>query len=183
MTALSLCTICTHKPRLPGVVRCDSCQTLWNSMRRTVSGRRLAPTHDQVRAHLGKPLPARVRHAGHGSLRDQIKRDPEVQAALGVLRDAQAQRKGRQGYIYCIAEKGVGGFYGSPVKIGYSVKPEARPAELQTGNPRPLKLLGQIKGTRATERALHEKYINQNLVGEWFRPTTALLSEFGIIFT
>lgn len=100
----------------------------------------------------------------------------EVQHALGVLKDARAQRMGRQGYVYCIGERKSM----VVVKVGYSVNPEARVCELQTGNWRELRLLAKIKGTTETERALHLKYARDQILGEWFLGTDALLAEFGL---
>lgn len=108
----------------------------------------------------------------------RVQRDPiddgEVRAALGVLRDHKAQkRRERQGYVYCISD-------GSAVKVGYSVKPEARVSELQTGNPRELTLLASFEGTEQHEAMLHAKYIAHNILLEWFRPDPELLSEFAL---
>ena len=120
--------------------------------------------------------PVGLRKAGNHVARDPID-DHEVQAALGVLRDHRAQRrKLAQGYVYCIGEEGR--WYA--VKVGYSVKPAARVAELQTGNSRKLVLLGAFEGTEADEAAIHQRYMADNILLEWFRPSRALLSEFGI---
>lgn len=102
--------------------------------------------------------------------------DNEVKAALGVLRDARAQRQGRQGYVYLIGEVG----RWDAVKVGYSVKPSARVSELQTGNSRQLQLLAALPGTEADERALHMKYIDDNILLEWFKPSASLFAEFGL---
>lgn len=106
-----------------------------------------------------------LKSAGHKVLRKAIDRDEEVEAALGVLRDARAQRAGVQGYVYGITD-------GEYVKIGYSVNPPKRVAELQTGNARTLSLLGTI------ERAMHAKYQKINVLQEWFELDSALLDEF-----
>lgn len=111
----------------------------------------------------------------HSAARDPMN-DDEVKAALGVLRDARAQRRGREGFVYLIGEVGCW----EAVKVGYSVKPAARVGELQTGNSRPLHLLAAFQGTVADERALHMKYVDDNLLLEWFKPTSALLAEFGL---
>ena len=66
------------------------------------------------------------------------------------------------------------------MKVGYSTNPEARVVELQTGNWRPLRLLAKIEGTETDEKALHVEFIEDNLVGEWFKPSEALLSRFGL---
>jgi hypothetical protein len=120
--------------------------------------------------------PASLKSAGHQGKREKID-DPEVQAALGVLRDAQGEREGKQGYVYLIGEEFD---YDTAFKIGFSTNPEARVAELQTGNPRRLVLLGKTEGTREDERALHEKYMRYNVLQEWFRANPALLLEFNV---
>lgn len=122
------------------------------------------------------PAP-QLRSAGHKGKRSSLPSDPEVRAALGVLRDARGQRRGEQGYVYLVIEvnKGGGLTYG---KIGYSTNPQARVAELQTGNPRKLRLHLSKPGTLADEAALHAKYAKQNVLQEWFRLTKPLLLEW-----
>jgi hypothetical protein len=121
----------------------------------------------------GVATPATLNSAGHKARRQRII-DEEERAALGVLRDKRAQRtKKAKGYVYCITD-------GTAVKIGYSLKPEARVGELQTGNPRRLRLLATVEGTPTDERNLHVKYLHLNILQEWFRPTKAVLSEFGL---
>lgn len=124
---------------------------------------------------LGVATPATLNQPGH-SFRPRQEVPSEVEAALGVLRDHKAQRKGRQGYVYLIGVQGDRG----GVKVGYSVNPEARVGELQTGNFRPLVLLAKFKGTEADERALHTRYLKHNLIGEWFAPSPELYEEFGL---
>lgn len=117
-----------------------------------------------------------LRSAGHDGKRDSLPSDAMTQQALGMLRDARAQRQGRQGYVYCIAEaEGIGPL----VKLGYSTNPQARVAELQTGNGRKLFLLGYFAGTMADESAIHQEFIEDNKLQEWFRPSDELLSKFG----
>lgn len=119
--------------------------------------------------------PRATKPAGHKvPKRPKVRVPSDIKAARGMIRDWEAQqRKNAQGYVYCIGD-------GTAVKIGYSVAPAKRVPELQTGNPRILTLLGFIKGTEADERALHRKYRKDNILQEWFRPSPALLSEFGI---
>jgi len=116
-----------------------------------------------------------LKSAGHKYTKAPV--DPQVQAALGVLRDARAQRQGKQGYVYLIVEDLPGGGlrYG---KVGYSVNPPKRVAELQTGNPRKLKLHLMKPGTVADEAALHAKYQKYNVLQEWFLITKELLLEW-----
>lgn len=104
---------------------------------------------------------------------------PAVQVALDILRDARA-KVSDQGTVYLVAE---GPLKLLPaVKIGWTSKtpPAARLGDYQAGNPRKLHMLATRPGTKTDEAALHAKYIDDNVLGEWFRPTSALLSEFGI---
>lgn len=126
----------------------------------------------------GVTLPAKLKTAGHvAPPRRSFDDDPEVQAALGVLRDARAQRRGVQGYVYLIVEELPGGAlrYG---KVGFSTNPHKRVAELQTGNPRVLRLHLARPGTEADEAALHAKYAHRNVLQEWFHITKNLLLEW-----
>jgi hypothetical protein len=114
-----------------------------------------------------------LKSAGHNYSLERDDKDPEVVAAYGIIRDAKAQKAGKQGFIYLIREKTTK--FG---KIGYSVNPEKRIAEIQTGNPRQLELVGKVKGKPADELAMHAKYIKQNVLQEWFRVTDELEKEF-----
>lgn len=80
------------------------------------------------------------------------------------------------GYVYCIGEER----RSHAVKIGFARDAEFRIADLQTGNPRKLVLLGVLRGTTADERDLHARFIADNVLGEWFTPTEELLAEFDI---
>lgn len=126
------------------------------------------------RVNTGQAAPPKrlARAAAARVARDPIE-DNEVKAAYGVIRDHNAQLRGRQGFVYLISD-------GEYVKVGYSVKPEARVGELQTGNARELRLLASMPGTVEDERALHLRFLDDNLLLEWFRPSPALLSEFGL---
>lgn len=117
--------------------------------------------------------------AGHTGRRDPLERDEELEAAYGVIRDKRAQQEGKQGYVYLI---GVEGDW-TGVKIGYSVKPEARVGELQTGNPRKLILLASKEAAEAEEHRIHSRFIQNRLVGEWFRPCEGIMEEFGLSLT
>jgi hypothetical protein len=58
---------------------------------------------------------------------------------------------------------------GEFVKIGIATDPAQRLTALQTGNPRPLKLLAQFIGDREFEAKLHRDYAHLRVHGEWFR--------------
>ena len=147
----------------------------WIGPRRATAEEAAQDYCDYMNGNGVTPAP-RVKSAGHKGKRDGLRRDAELEAALGLIRDRRGENEGKQGYVYCIGEaEGVAPL----VKIGYSTNPEARVAELQTGNGRHLFLLGYFAGTIEDEKALHAKYIKDNTLAEWFRPSDALLGEFG----
>lgn len=63
-----------------------------------------------------------------------------------------------------------------PVKIGVAAEPFKRLAELQTGNPARLRVVAIIEGDTGIEKALHERFAEHRLEGEWFKPTHVLLA-------
>jgi hypothetical protein len=66
-----------------------------------------------------------------------------------------------------------------PVKIGItSSDPRKRVAQLQTGNPTPLRLRATISGDASIERHLHSKFGQLRLNGEWFEPDAAIFAAF-----
>lgn len=119
---------------------------------------------------------ATLNTAGHEGKREPLVRDADVEAALGILRDARGQRRGRQGYVYLIGVTNDDW----AVKVGYSTNPQARVSEHQTSNGRILELLAYKPGTPADERDLHAKYVKDNTVCEWFHPSSELFTEFGL---
>lgn len=69
------------------------------------------------------------------------------------------------GVVYCIGEA-----RGGVVKIGYTAgDPAVRLTALQTGSPRPLRLLGLMPGSLKDEARLHAEFANLAVSGEWFR--------------
>lgn len=65
----------------------------------------------------------------------------------------------------------------SQVKIGYTRSCAARRiAQLQTGQPGRLKLLGTIPGDVSAERGLHKEFGESRINGEWFEETASLMS-------
>lgn len=66
-----------------------------------------------------------------------------------------------------------GGF----IKIGKTTgHPDARVAELRTGCPFPIEVIGFIPGGLEDERALHRRFQAIRAHGEWFHATTELLA-------
>jgi hypothetical protein len=75
--------------------------------------------------------------------------------------------------IYFIQAGGPSG----AIKIGYTARdPQARLADLQTGCPHLLALLGSAPGTMVEERKIHERFTSLRLQGEWFSATLELLA-------
>lgn len=64
-----------------------------------------------------------------------------------------------------------------PIKVGMTKgNPFARMAELQTGNPRRLRILGVMRGDADLERLFHRLFARGRLSGEWFGRTPALMA-------
>lgn len=63
---------------------------------------------------------------------------------------------------------------GGPIKIGYTRQdPSQRLANLQTGSPTILKIVGLIEGN--VESSLHVKFASDRIHGEWFNPSQKIL--------
>ena len=63
------------------------------------------------------------------------------------------------------------------VKIGYSTSTRERIANLQTGVPEPLTVYGIIPNAGVSiEKALHARFSEYRMEGEWFRKTGKLAS-------
>lgn len=169
------------------VLQTKPTQKFWHGPRRTAAEDAAQDYCDYMNGQATPATPA-LKSAGHKRETPRPTASQSVQALRQKLSAAlEAERQGRQGYLYLIGECFDGTLPKSghlirnqAVKIGYSDAPDARIAMLQTGNPRLLVLLGTIKGTQENERALHVKYIDDNVLQEWFRPTRELLSEFGL---
>lgn len=71
---------------------------------------------------------------------------------------------------------------GGKVKIGASVLPLDRLANLQTGSPMPLSLVWRIAcpNARKLERALHRRYAAHHSHGEWFEAGPVLADLAGL---
>lgn len=54
-------------------------------------------------------------------------------------------------------------------KIGWTGQdPEKRIANMRTGNPLPIELIGTIRGTIVLESMLHRQFASKRSAGEWF---------------
>lgn len=70
-----------------------------------------------------------------------------------------------------------------PVKIGWSLHPEARMADLQTSTPRKLVMLATIRGGRELEQKIHDYFKDHRIRGEWFdaEPVLKALNSAGFL--
>jgi len=98
---------------------------------------------------------------------DEIRKDEKQLEGISGTASKKAK-----GYVYFIQ-----GQCGGAIKIGYSVCPEKRLKELQTGYPDTLVILLMIPGSEATEHTLHREFSASRLQGEWFRPDEYLLNK------
>jgi hypothetical protein len=78
--------------------------------------------------------------------------------------------KGSDGYTYFIQVGDDG-----PIKIGQTSSPEARIRAIDAFNPSKLNVLLVIK-CRGHERALHVRFAQHRLKGEWFAPAPEILA-------
>ncbi|MFC8408612.1 GIY-YIG nuclease family protein [Streptomyces griseoincarnatus] len=91
-------------------------------------------------------------------------------------RSANQREHGRRRYEAVIARAGdrqpwlylVGSDEVRPVKIGISLRPESRVADMQTGSPVVLRLLWKTPGSYDMEQDLHRAFDAYRLHGEWF---------------
>ena len=82
------------------------------------------------------------------------------------IRDYESVYGPSDGFVYFI---GIGGPYLTHVKIGYTKKdPLRRMADLQTGCPFEMIMLGYVFGVIDRERELHDVLRDYRCCGEWF---------------
>jgi hypothetical protein len=92
-------------------------------------------------------------------------------AAAGEPQPARTMPHPPKEWVYFV-QQGAGG----PIKIGYSKDPVGRFVSLQTGSAVKHRYLGNMPGTRATERELHGRFHGSRVRGEWYEPTPELLA-------
>jgi hypothetical protein len=74
-------------------------------------------------------------------------------------------------WVYFVQGEG-----GGPIKIGSATNIQQRLRDLQIGSPVLLTLLHGVQGDYDLEYALHERFANDRLHGEWFTPSPELLA-------
>ena len=62
------------------------------------------------------------------------------------------------------------------IKIGYTTKAANRLASIRAACPYQVKFLGQMEGDLSTEKALHERFAEHAVIGEWFEPAPELMA-------
>lgn len=67
-------------------------------------------------------------------------------------------------FLYCIGSE-----LGHPVKLGYTQSPSARVQNVQSHSWEDMRLLWAVPGGRATEAALHRRFADRLIRGEWYR--------------
>lgn len=82
----------------------------------------------------------------------------------GMRRDPAYHGKGR---VYFMAD-------GEEVKIGFSIHPPKRMAQIQLSRTGELKILLAIPGTPDDEQQMHDRFAHLRIRGEWFRMTDEL---------
>lgn len=89
-------------------------------------------------------------------------------------RKREMEKRQALGRVYLIGRSDGHG----PVKLGFSVNPEARLASIQTGHPHELQLLSDFPGTEYDERELHDQLSDHRERGEWFSRCDAVMDAF-----
>jgi hypothetical protein len=123
----------------------------------------------------GKRIRTAIRRAGHSRRRTL---SPAERVAADIRRDAVAGPD-HPGWVYLVAERGHTAL-DDFVKVGWTghERAEARLADFQVGNPRPLVMVAKFVGTKDDEANLHDEFHHTRVIGEWFRCTPALLRHF-----
>jgi hypothetical protein len=85
-----------------------------------------------------------------------------AEAQLAYWTDADRRPRPKT-FVYVLQAQGA-----TPIKVGTAMDVKVRMAELQTGNPRPLRLRTVLLGSYDFEHALHEELSRHRLIGEWF---------------
>lgn len=116
------------------------------------------------RQRTGLPIGRRIQ--GHLYFYGEIARELFL-----IDRAQENQLNAGTGYIYFIQ-----GEAGGPIKIGFSLEPEARKKELQVTSPTLLVIVGLLTdGSLRKEHELHQRFSATRLHGEWFEPTSDLM--------
>lgn len=102
---------------------------------------------------------------------DKLRAERPSARLAGRILKAIAQHPRDGGYVYFMRCREL-------VKIGYSVQPSIRLAQLQETNPFEITLLGCLPASKQAERALHAEFadIKHDRLAEWFCLSAELLA-------
>lgn len=81
-----------------------------------------------------------------------------------IARDDEVDLDSGPGWIYFVVDNRY-----RHMKAGWSGNPIKRLADLQTGHPLPLKIIGIIPGSYSYEAAIHRTFHRYRTAGEWYR--------------
>lgn len=149
----------------------------WYGPRRATAEEAAQDYCDYINSNMVVVAAPKLKQANHPAPAKR-KMDDEEREARAIIRAKQkARREGRVGNIYLVVETGDT----SAVKVGhtYGDPPESRLNGGQTFNKRILVMVTYMEGSEAEERALHQKYVKDNILGEWFKATPEIVAEFG----
>ena len=90
------------------------------------------------------------------------------------LIDAAAYEGRRYVYFIRIGEDG-------PIKIGLTDDVKRRLEQLQTAHPDALRVIACVPGDRRLEAHLHQRFSAERISGEWFHPSSSLISLAGML--
>ncbi len=96
----------------------------------------------------------------------------EVASQTPVIRNITSRKTGDGATVYFMQVEPEG-----PIKIGIAENVQSRLDSIQSASPYPIRVIGVIpRGGIKLERELHRQFKEGRLRGEWFWPTTELLS-------
>jgi hypothetical protein len=127
---------------------------------------------NQQQQHQGAQEGRGIRKAGDKDTLEAAAQLSPRKAATARLRGGLHYR--RNSMIYFIQDTA------GNIKIGHANNVRSRFRSLQTAHATKLRLLATIPGNVDDERALHRRFINHRLGGEWFRPVPELLEFIGV---
>jgi hypothetical protein len=100
----------------------------------------------------------------------RVLKNPSKEDVLEAKKEMESASKNKT-YVYFIQSVN-----GGPIKIGKSDDVKRRILDMQTANPFRLRLLLVLSDDKATEKEMHDAFIDLRIDGgEWFRPETELL--------
>lgn len=83
--------------------------------------------------------------------------------------DGDEMMREKRGYVYFIGADGY-----DAIKIGFSVRPMARIAQIQSGSPENLTVLHMVPAKKKVEALLHTLFSPSRVRGEWFGNVDAI---------